>query len=50
MPIAITTWSGRPGTDWETLTAAAIVVLLVLVLVANATAIVLRNRFEKKRS
>lgn len=49
MPIVITTWAGRPGADWEQATAAAIVVLLVVVLVANTGAILLRNRFEKKR-
>jgi phosphate transport system permease protein len=50
MPMAITTWAGRPGADWEAVTAAAIVVLLVVVLVANTSAILLRNRFEKKRN
>jgi phosphate transport system permease protein len=50
MPIAITTWAGRPGADWEAVTAAAIVVLLAVVLVANAGAILLRNRFERKRA
>ena len=49
MPIVITAWAGRPGTDWEQATAAAIVVLLVVVLLANAIAILLRNRYEKKR-
>lgn len=49
MPIAITTWAGRPGADWERITAAAIVVLLVVVLVANGAAILLRNRYEKRR-
>lgn len=49
MPIAITTWAGRPGEDWEQVTAAAIVILLVVVLLANAAAIMLRNRYEKKR-
>jgi phosphate transport system permease protein len=49
MPIVITTWAGRPQADFRTITAAAIVVLLVVVLVANATAILLRNRYEKKR-
>jgi phosphate transport system permease protein len=49
MPIVITTWAGRPGEDWQQVTAAAIVVLLVLVLVANAAAILLRNRYEKRR-
>lgn len=49
MPIVITTWAGRPGRDWEQVTAAAIVVLLAVVLLANTAAIILRNRFEKKR-
>lgn len=49
MPIVITTWAGRPGPGWEQATAAAIVVLLVVVLLANTGAILLRNRFEKKR-
>jgi phosphate transport system permease protein len=49
MPIVITTWAGRPGDDWEQVTAAAIVVLLVVVLAANAFAILLRNHYEKKR-
>jgi phosphate transport system permease protein len=51
MPIVITNWAGRPaGQGWEATTAAAIVVLLVVVLLANGVAIVLRNRYEKKRS
>jgi phosphate transport system permease protein len=49
MPIVITTWAGRPGVAWEQATAAAIVVLLLVVLLANTAAILLRNRFEKKR-
>jgi phosphate transport system permease protein len=50
MPIVITTWAGRPGEDWQTVTAAAIIVLLAVVLLANTAAILLRNRFEKKRA
>jgi phosphate transport system permease protein len=50
MPILITTWAGRPGADWEQVTAAAILVLLAVVLVANTAAILLRNRYEKKRN
>lgn len=49
MPTVITTWAGRPGEGWRAATAAAIVVLLVVVLLANTGAILLRNRFEKKR-
>lgn len=49
MPIIITTWAGRPGPEWEQVTAAAIVVLLAVVLLANAVAILARNHYEKKR-
>jgi phosphate transport system permease protein len=49
MPIVITSWAGKPEEGFRALTAAAIVVLLVVVLVANTGAILLRNRFEKKR-
>ncbi len=49
LPIVITTWAQRPGGGFETAAAAAIVVLLVIVLLANATAIVLRNRYERNR-
>lgn len=49
MPIVITTWAGRPGAEWEEVTAAAIVILLAVVLLANTAAIILRNRFEKRR-
>ncbi len=49
MPIVITNWTkiSRPGFD--ELAAAGIVVMLVIVLAANSVAILLRNRFEKKR-
>jgi phosphate transport system permease protein len=49
MPIVITTWvqQSRPG--FREAAAAAIVVLLVVVLLANGAAILLRNRFEKRK-
>jgi len=49
MPIIIASWSTNARKGFDEITAAAIIVLLVVVLLANATAIVLRNRFEKKR-
>lgn len=50
LPIAITDWTKRPlNSGFFQLSAAAIVVMLVIVLVANTAAIVLRNRFERKR-
>lgn len=52
MPIIITTWTQNSGRDagFNTTAAAAIVVLLVFVLLLNMAAILLRNRFEKRRS
>lgn len=50
MPIVITTWTGQPDRDFRALAAGAIVVLLVIVLIANAAAVLLRNRYEKKRT
>ena len=54
LPFLIFNWSGkndRPGTEisWSNAAAACAVVLLVLVLFFNTAAILLRNRFEKRR-
>jgi phosphate transport system permease protein len=49
LPIVITTWAGRPQEGFRSLTSAGIVVLLAVVLLFNAAAILLRNRYEKKR-
>ena len=48
LPVTIFSWARQPGDDFRSLTAAAIVVLLVVLLTANAAAIVLRNRYERK--
>lgn len=52
MPILITTWVRESGRDpgFGAAAAAAIVVLLVFVLILNLAAIILRNRFENKRT
>jgi phosphate transport system permease protein len=51
MPNIITTWAKLPQEDFKIRnTAAAIMAMLVFVLIINTIAIVLRNRFEKKRS
>ncbi len=49
MPIVIFTWAGRPQPGFRSATAAAIVVLLAVVLLANTVAILLRNKYEKRR-
>ena len=51
MPIAITTWARQPQEGFRVDNAAAAIVILVLfVLLLNSAAILLRNRFEKRRS
>ena len=56
MPALIYGWANNPNTPgditgltFEDLNAAAIVVLLFMVLILNAAAILLRNRFERRR-
>jgi phosphate transport system permease protein len=49
MPTIIADWAKTPGEGFKQNTAAAIVVMLVVVLLANTAAILLRNRYERKR-
>ena len=51
LPIVITNWTQQSGRDggFTAAAAGAIVVLLVFVLLMNSVAILLRNRFERKR-
>ncbi|CAN5798700.1 MAG: phosphate ABC transporter permease PstA [Ilumatobacteraceae bacterium] len=54
LPMLIFSWAGRPNQpgaeiSWSNAAAAAGLSLLVLVLFFNAAAILLRNRFEKRR-
>lgn len=48
LPMIIFNWSRQPNADFRALTSAAIIVLLVVILAANAVAILLRNRYERK--
>jgi phosphate transport system permease protein len=48
LPIQIYQWTTRAQSEFHAIAASAIVVLLVLLLTLNATAIVLRNRFQRK--
>lgn len=54
LPMIIFSWSGRPSKgeeiDWSNVAAAAGLVLLVMVLLFNIAGIVLRNKFERKRT
>ncbi|MDQ3981539.1 MAG: phosphate ABC transporter permease PstA [Actinomycetota bacterium] len=48
LPTIIFAWARQPNAGFRELTSAAIVVLLGVILVANAAAIFLRNRYDRK--
>jgi phosphate transport system permease protein len=48
LPIQIYQWTSRPQDEFRNIAAAAIIVLLVLLLTLNATAVLLRNRFQRR--
>jgi phosphate transport system permease protein len=49
LPIQIFNWVSRPQVEFARNAAGAIIVLLALLLTMNATAIWLRDRFQKRR-
>lgn len=50
LPIQIYQWTSRPQDEFRNLAAAAILVLLILLLSLNATAVLLRNRFNRNQA
>lgn len=48
LPAIIFDWARKPQEEFRALTSAAIVVLLVVTIIANAVAILLRNRYERR--
>jgi phosphate transport system permease protein len=48
LPIQIYQWTARPQEQFRNIAAAAIVVLLVLLLTLNASAVILRDRFQRQ--
>ena len=48
LPIQIYQWTTRAQSEFHAIAAGAIVVLLILLLTLNATAVLLRNRFQKR--
>jgi len=48
LPIQIYQWTSRAQGEFHAIAAAAIIVLLLLLLTLNATAILLRNRFQRR--
>ena len=49
IPIQIFDWINRPQAGFHEVAAAASIVLLIALLTLNGTAILLRNRFSRKR-
>lgn len=47
LPLTVFQWSKQPQDEFRALAAAAIVALLVVTLLANAIAVILRNRYER---
>ena len=47
LPATIFDWARKPQHEFQSLTSAAIIVLLVVTIVANAFAILLRNRYDR---
>lgn len=48
LPTIVYNWSKEPQDEFRALTAATILVLLAVILLVNATAIFLRNRYDRK--
>jgi phosphate transport system permease protein len=48
LPIQIFNWVSRPQAEFRTVAAAAIIVLLALLLTMNATAVLLRDRYQQR--
>ena len=48
LPTIVFNWAGQPQDEFRSLTAATIVVLVAVILVVNGTAIVLRNRYDRR--
>jgi len=48
LPTIVFDWAGQPQAEFRSLTAATIVVLLAVILLVNGTAILLRNRYDRR--
>ncbi len=49
LPVQIFDWVRRPQPEFRALAAGAIIVLMVLLLLMNSIAIVMRNRYGRRR-
>ncbi|MDD3829164.1 MAG: ABC transporter permease subunit, partial [Anaerolineae bacterium] len=50
LPIQIYQWTSRPQGEFRNIAAAAILVLLALLLTLNATAVLLRSHYSRRRT
>ena len=50
LPIQIYQWTSRPQDEFRNLAAAAILVLLIILLTMNASAVLLRNHFDRAKA
>jgi phosphate transport system permease protein len=48
LPTIVFNWAGQPQDEFRSLTAATIVVLVAVILLVNGTAIVLRDRYDRR--
>ena len=48
LPVIVFDWARKPQEEFRALTSAAIVVLLLVTVIANAFAIILRNRYDRR--
>ena len=48
LPTIVFNWAGQPQDEFRSLTAATIVVLVAVILLVNGTAIMLRNRYDRR--
>jgi len=48
LPTIVFNWAGQPQDEFRALTAATIVALLAVILLVNGTAILLRNRYDRR--
>lgn len=48
LPVIVYDWARKPQVDFRALTSAAILVLLAVTIIANAFAILLRNRYDRR--
>jgi phosphate transport system permease protein len=48
LPVIVYDWARKPQADFRALTSAAILVLLAVTIIANAFAILLRNRYDRR--